>query len=104
MQYPWEANSYNQTNGLNWGFNMTWNIFTGFETNRKISNAKLELENSKLAYLDIENEILGDLDLCTIPIINSIIVTNFETESAEVARTSLEIAMETVPAGLSFRT
>jgi len=63
LQYPWEANSYNQTNGFNWGFNMTWNIFTGFETKRKISNARLELENSKLAYQDIENEILGDLEL-----------------------------------------
>lgn len=107
LQYPWEADSYNQTNGFNWGFNMTWNIFTGFETKRKISNARLELENSRLAYQDIENEILGDLELLYNAYINGITVTNFETESAEVARTSLEIAMERYRlgslSGLEFR-
>ena len=105
--YPWEANYYSQTNGMNWGLGLTWNIFTGFETQRKISNAKLEIENSKLAYLDIENEILGDLDLLYNTYRNSIIVTWFETESAEVARNSLEIAMERYRlgslSGLEFR-
>jgi outer membrane protein len=105
--YPWEANYYSQSNGMNWGFGMTWNIFTGFESQRKISNAKLEVENSKLAYLDIENEILGDLDLLYNTYRNSIIVTWFETESAEVARNSLEIAMERYRlgslSGLEFR-
>jgi outer membrane protein TolC len=105
--FPWEANYYSQVNGINWGFGLTWNIFTGFETQRKISNAKLEIENSKLAYLDIENEILGDLDLLYNTYRNSIIVTWFETESAEVARNSLEIAMERYRlgslSGLEFR-
>lgn len=105
--YPWEANYYSQSKGMNWGFAMTWNIFTGFETQRKISNAKLEVENSKLAYLDIENEILGELDLLYNTYRNSIIVTWFETESAEVARNSLEIAMERYRlgslSGLEFR-
>ncbi len=105
--YPWEADYYSQSKGMNWGFGMTWNIFTGFETQRKISNAKLEVENSKLAYLDIENEILGDLDLLYNTYRNSIIVTWFETESAEVARNSLEIAMERYRlgtlSGLEFR-
>jgi len=106
-EYPWEANNYNQTKGMNWGLGLTWNIFTGFETQRRISNAKLEVENSKLAYLDIENEILGDLDLLYNTYRNSIIVTWFETESAEVARNSLEIAMERYRlgslSGLEFR-
>ena len=105
--YPWEANYYSQLNGINWGFGLTWNIFSGLETNRKISNAKLDAENSKLAYLDIENEILGDLDLLYNTYRNSIIVTFFETESAEVARNSLEIAMERYRlgslSGLEFR-
>lgn len=107
LQYPWEANTYSQTNGFNWGFNMSWNIFTGFETRRKISNARIELENSKLAYQDIENEILGDLELLHNAYLNGITVTIFETESAEVARTSLDIAMERYRlgslSGLEFR-
>ncbi len=105
--YPWKANAYSQTNGLNWGFSLAWNIFSGFETRRRITNAKLDVENSRLAYLDIENEILGDLDLLYNTYMNTITVTWFETESAEVARNSLDIAMERYRlgslSGLEFR-
>ncbi len=106
-EFPWQADSYNQTNGLNWGFNMSWNIFSGLETNRRISNAKIEAESSRLAYLDIENEILGELDLLYNTYRNNIIVADFETQSAELARASLEIAMERYRlgslSGLEFR-
>lgn len=106
-EYPWSAASYNQTNGLNWGFNMSWNIFSGFETNRRMANAKLEAENSTLAYLDTEYELMGELDLLYNTYLNNITVTNFETESAELARASLEIAMERYRlgslSGLEFR-
>ncbi len=106
-EYPWEASSYSQTNGLNWGFNLSWNIFTGLETNRRMANAKIEAESSRLSYLDIENEILGELDLLYNTYRNNIIVTDFETQSAEVARASLEIAMERYRlgslSGLEFR-
>jgi outer membrane protein TolC len=106
-EYPWSAGSFNQTNGLNWGFNMSWNIFSGFETNRRMANARLENENSKLAYLDIEYEIMGELDLLYNTYLNNITVTNFETESAALARASLEIAVERYRlgslSGLEFR-
>jgi len=106
-EFPWAASSYNMTNGLNWGFNMSWNIFSGLETNRRISNARIEAESSRLAYLDIENEILGELDLLYNTYRNNIIVANFETQSAELARASLEIAMERYRlgslSGLEFR-
>ena len=106
-EFPWEASSYSMTNGLNWGFNMSWNIFSGLETNRRIANAKIEAESSRLAYLDIENEILSELDLLYNTYQNNIIVTDFETQSAEVARVSLEIALERYRlgslSGLEFR-
>ncbi|MHC1731814.1 MAG: TolC family protein [Bacteroidales bacterium] len=106
-EFPWQVDSYNQTKGLNWGFNMSWNIFSGLETNRRISNARIEAESSRLAYLDIENEILGELDLLYNTYRNNIIVANFETQSAELARASLEIAMERYRlgslSGLEFR-
>jgi outer membrane protein TolC len=106
-EFPWAATTYNLTNGFNWGFSMSWNIFSGLETNRRISNAKIEAESSRLAYLDIENEILSELDLLYNTYQNNIILTNFETQSAEVARASLEIAMERYRlgnlSGLEFR-
>lgn len=106
-EFPWSSSSYSMTNGFNWGFNMSWNIFSGLETNRRIANAKIEAESSRLAYLDIENEILSELDLLYNTYQNNIIVTDFETQSAEVARASLEIAMERYRlgslSGLEFR-
>ena len=106
-EFPWAATTYNLTNGFNWGFSMNWNIFSGLETNRRISNAKIEAESSRLAYLDIENEILSELDLLYNTYQNNLILTNFETQSAEVARASLEIAMERYRlgnlSGLEFR-
>lgn len=106
-EYPWQANTYNQTMGFNWGFNLSWNIFSGLETNRRMANAKIEAESSRFAYLDVENEILGELDLLYNTYRNNRIVTNFETQSAEVARASLEIAMERYRlgslSGLEFR-
>lgn len=106
-EFPWAASSYNMTNGFNWGFNMSWNIFSGLETNRRIANAKIEAESSRLAYLDIENEILSELDLLYNSYENNIILTDFETQSAELARVSLEIAMERYRlgslSGLEFR-
>lgn len=105
-EFPLSA-SYNQTNGLNWGFNMSWNIFSGFETRRRISNAVIDAENSRLAYLDAENEILGELELLYNTYRTNITVTYFETESAELARNTLEIAMERYRlgslSGLEFR-
>jgi outer membrane protein TolC len=105
-EFPISA-SYSQNNGLNWGFNMTWNIFSGFETKRRISNAVIDAENSRLAYLDAENEILGELELLYNTYRTNITVTYFETESAELARNTLEIAMERYRlgslSGLEFR-
>ncbi len=104
--YPLD-DEYSQSVGPTMGFNMTWNIFSGLETQRKISNARLDAENSKLMFLDIENEILGELDLLFNSYMNNITVTYFETENAEVARNSLEIAMERYRlgslSGLEFR-
>ncbi len=106
-EFPWQAGSYNQTNGFNWGLNLSWNIFSGFVTSRQIANSRIRAESSRLAYLDAENEILGELDLLYNTYRNNIVVTSFETQSAEVARASLEIAMERYRlgslSGLEFR-
>ena len=106
-EFPRQPVTFNETGGVNWGFNISWNIFSGFETSRRISNAKIDAENSKLAYLDAENEILGDLELLYNTYRNNIIVTTFEAQSVEVTQASLEIAMERYRlgslSGLEFR-
>jgi len=105
-EYPW-TDYFSQSKGMYYGLNVSWNIFSGLETRRKILNAKVDADNSKLAYLDAENEILGELNLLYNNYRNNITVTTFETESVEVAGNSLEIAMERYRlgslSGLEFR-
>jgi outer membrane protein len=104
--YPW-TDYISQSKGMYYGLNLSWNIFNGLENRRKVANAKIEAENSKLAYLDAENEILGELSLLYNVYRNNITVTAFEKESAEVAGKSLDIAMERYRlgslSGLEFR-
>ncbi len=105
-EYPY-TDYFSQSKGMYYGFNLSWNIFSGFETKRKIANAKLDLENSRLAYLDAENAILGDLSLLYNSYKNNLIISSFESESVVVAEKSLEVAMERYRlgslSGLEFR-
>lgn len=105
--YPKRAVNYYNYYGPYYGFSINWNIFSGMENRRKIANAKLENENSKLAYLDAENEIFGELSLLYNNYRNNIIVTSFEMENTEVAAKTLEIAMDRYRlgslSGLEFR-
>ena len=104
--YPW-SDYFSQSKGMYYGLNLSWNIFSGLETRRKIANAKIETENSRLAYLDAENQILGDLSLLYNNYRNNLIVTSFEAQNAEVAENSMTIAMERYKlgslSGLEFR-
>lgn len=105
--YPKRAVDYYNYYGPYYGLSINWNIFSGMENRRKIANAKLETENSKLAYLDAENEIFGELSLLYNNYLNNIIVTSFEMENTEVAAKTLEIAMDRYRlgslSGLEFR-
>jgi outer membrane protein len=104
--YPW-TNYFSQSKGMYYGLNISWNIFNGLETKRKITNARIESENSRLAYQDAENQILGDLSLLYNNYRNNIIVTSFEKENVEVAEKSLDIALARYKlgslSGLEFR-
>jgi outer membrane protein len=104
--YPW-TNYFSQSKGMYYGLNLTWNIFNGLETKRKIANAKIEAENSKLAYFEAENQVLGDLSLLFNSYRNNIIVTSFEKENVDVAEKSLDIALARYKlgslSGLEFR-
>lgn len=46
----------NQNQGLNYGLNVSWNLFNGMNTNRQVKNAKLEYQNSTLRLNDIRSQ------------------------------------------------
>jgi outer membrane protein TolC len=99
--------AYNRNNGFNWGLSLSWPVFSGLETSRKIKNAQLQLKNQNYSYQQLENELLGDMTLLYNTYENNILLIAFEQESASVAQTSLDIAMARYRlgslSGLEFR-
>ncbi len=104
---PAGATTFSESNGYNWGFSLSWPIFDRMETRRKISNAKIEMRNSELNYLNTENEVMGDLSVLYNTYINNLQMIEFETESAETALLTLDAAMERYKlgdlSGIEFR-
>ena len=104
---PQQATFYNRNNGTNWGFTLSWNIFAGFDDANRIKRAKLDVKSKEYTYQQLENEILGSLTLLYNTYENNVLLIIFERESAEVAASSLEIAMERYKigslSGLEFR-
>ena len=104
---PQMATFYNRSNGPNWGFTLSWNIFSGFDDINRIKRAKTGVKNKEYTYRQLENEILGTLTLLYNTYENNIMLIAFERESAEVSASNLEIAMERYTigslSGLEFR-
>ena len=91
---PTSITTFSQSNGLFWGFSMNMPIFDGLENNRKLRNSKVELKNKELNYQDLELQMKGDLAQLYNSYENSLLMVNFESESAEVAYETLQVAME----------
>jgi len=104
---PQMATFYNRNKGPNWGFTLSWNIFSGLDDMNRIKRAKLGVKNREYSYRQLENEILGDLTLLYNTYENNVLLITFERESAEVAASNLEIALERYTigslSGLEFR-
>ncbi|HON54475.1 MAG TPA: TolC family protein, partial [Bacteroidales bacterium] len=85
---------YDRYNGYNFGFNLSVPIFDGLEVNRKIKNAKILQENTRLSFektkQDLESQLRSVYNLYT----NNIRMVDFESENKEAAFLNLEAAME----------
>ncbi|MCL2727040.1 MAG: TolC family protein [Bacteroidales bacterium] len=88
------ATRYNQTNGYNFGFNLSIPIFNGFNVNRQIKNAKLSVERAALQYEQRERSLQGALLQEFIIYTDNLQMIDFETQNAEVASSNVEAAME----------
>lgn len=86
--------SFANSNGLNWGFNLSVNIFNGMETNRKIRSAKIEQTISRVNTYRVESDVMTLFNKLYTNYINNLQLIEFETENAEASRLNLEVAME----------
>lgn len=97
MNYNTYQNSSlnNQRNlSANYGLTLGFNIFDGFNRRREISNATIEVENSLLAYQQVEQQTLADLLTLYYGYTNNLMLLSLELQNLDVARENLEIALE----------
>jgi outer membrane protein TolC len=90
-----------QSSGLTYGVSATWNLFDGFNLNRRVQNAKISAENSELNYDAIKLSLERELYSIFISYQNNIQLRNMEEANREVARENNEIAIERYRVGNS---
>lgn len=91
---PAGMSTYNRSNGFFWGFSVNIPLFSRLENNRKIKNARIEVKNQELSYQELELQMRGDLARLFNAYKNNLQLVGFETESAAVARETLNAALE----------
>jgi outer membrane protein TolC len=96
---PSAAITYNRSNGFNWGFSVSWTLFSGFDVHRRIKNAHLEVKGSELNYRQIENSVMSELALLYNTYERNLLMINFEIESVETAFQTLDAAMSRYKVG-----
>ena len=91
---PQSITTSSRSNGLFWGFFMSFPIFDKLENSTKLKNSKVELKNSELNYQDLELQMKSNLAQLYNSYENSLLMVSFESESAQVAYETLQAAME----------
>jgi len=83
-----------QTNGLNYGLTLGFNIFDGFNQRRSINNSSIDLQTRELRYLEMEQGVKADLITIYSAYINYLRLIELERQNLSTATENLSIAME----------
>ena len=93
-QSQYFPSKYNEINGPNWGFSLSVPIFSGNEINRRIKNAQISEENSRLSYEMVRQNITSRVRQLHNLYLNNLKLIDFEEESEDAAHLNLDAAME----------
>jgi len=91
----------NQNLGINTGINASWNLFNGFKNKTKISEAKINLLQSKLVLEQTQKEISNTLYSAYFSYQNNLKILRLETENLNLVKENITIALERYKIGLS---
>jgi outer membrane protein len=91
----------NQNLGLNTGINASWNLFNGLKNKTKISEAKINLLQSKLVLEQVQKEITNSLYATYYTYQNNLNILKLETENLYLVKENITIALERYKLGLS---
>ncbi len=91
----------NQSTGYNYGLSLRWNLFDGFNVNRKIRNAKLDYQSSGYMMKDMELQISTQLEKALRDFSINLDILALEEDNILLAKENLEVAFERFRTGLS---
>lgn len=83
-----------ESNGMNYGLTLGFNIFDGFNQRRSLKNSDISRETSDLRYREIEQGIKADLLTIYNAYSNYLRLTSLEEQNLETAAENNSIAME----------
>ncbi|HKJ69159.1 MAG TPA: TolC family protein [bacterium] len=86
--------SSNRSSGYNFGLTASFNLFDGFDLNRRVQNAKLDLRTSEYHYRDVRNTLRSTLQQIYENYQSNLQLLGLEQENVEVARQTVEVAQE----------
>lgn len=86
--------------GLNYGMSIGVNIFDGSNQRRRERNAKIDIDNSRLAYEKLEQGLKESLSDAWMSYQNNIKLTDLEKANLAVARENFEAAMDSYKEGV----
>jgi outer membrane protein len=89
----------NRTNGFNYGFTATYNLFNGFTLNQKIKNAKLDLENSTINFNAAQTEVNAELIIVFKNFQNNLELLQMEESNGKLAKENVDLSLERFKAG-----
>ena len=89
----------NRTQGFNYGFNISYNLFNGFNLNREIKNARIINDNAMVNYTAAKADLLSQLKIGYRIYANNVQLMNLEQNNSMLANENLSLAMERFRAG-----
>jgi outer membrane protein TolC len=83
-----------KVNGMNYGLTLGINLFDGFNAWREKANARVEIENKEYQYLQVDQQIKGDLITIYFAYQNNLLLLKLEEQNLKTAEENLYIALE----------
>lgn len=84
----------NQNTGLNAGVSLTYPLYDGGNIKRQTENAKIEIESNNLRIQQLQTDLVNTLYLAFQNHQNALEILKAEGSNAQIARQSIDIAME----------
>jgi outer membrane protein TolC len=85
---------YNQAFGPSFGFTLSYNLFNGFNTNREINNARINLSSAEFHFKDTDMGVRAEIYKLHNNYLSNLELVRLETVNQEVARENVDVSVE----------